>query len=153
MADYPEKLAEVLADFTLITDPTERADYLIAFADRFQEVPARLATRPFPEVNGVPYCESEAYVWVEEQADGALKLHFAVENPQGLSAKALAAILDETLSGLPPEEVAKVDPEIVFTIFGKDISMGKGAGLTSLVAKVQSFARQRLAARKAEDRS
>ena len=144
MADYPEKLAEILADFSFITDPAERADYLIEFADRFQEVPETIAARPFPKDHCVPACESEAYVWVERQPDRTLKLHFAVENPQGLSAKAMAVILDETLSGLPPEQVAGISPEIVFTIFGKNISMGRGQGLTSMVAMVQDLARKYL---------
>lgn len=147
MPDYPEKLATILEDFNFITDPRERADYLIAFADRFEEAPAYITARPDSERNRVPACESEAFVWVEPQEDGTLQLHFAVENPQGLSAKALAAILDDCLSGLPAEEVAKVDPEIVFTIFGKNIAMGRGQGLTSMVAMVRSAAQRYLAER------
>ena len=47
-----------------------------------------------------PQCESDAYVWALKKPDDTLKLYFAVENPSGVSAKALAAILDKTLSGL-----------------------------------------------------
>jgi sulfur transfer protein SufE len=71
-----------------------------------------------------------------------LKLHFAVENPSGVSAKALAAILDRTLSGLPPEAIATVDPAIVEQIFRQNISMGKGMGLMSMVQRVQALARR-----------
>jgi hypothetical protein len=39
-------------------------------------------------------------VWALKKPDDTLKLYFAVENPSGVSAKALAAILDKTLSGL-----------------------------------------------------
>ncbi|MCC6991904.1 MAG: SufE family protein, partial [Acidobacteria bacterium] len=94
-------------------------------------------------------CESEAYAWAVPNADGTLKLHFAVENPSGVSAKALAAILDKALSGLPPAEIAKVDPEIVERLFRQNISMGKGMGLMSMVQSVAALARrheQRLAA-------
>ena len=77
-------------------------------------------------------------------ADGTLKFYFAVENPQGLSAMAMASILDQTLSGLPPDQVMRVDPEIVFRLFGSELSMGKGAGLTSMVNMVQALARQHL---------
>jgi sulfur transfer protein SufE len=73
--------------------------------------------------------------------DGTLKLAFAVENPSGISAKALAAILDQTLSGLPPEEIAKVDPDIVEQIFRQNISMGKGMGLMSMVQAVRTLAK------------
>jgi cysteine desulfuration protein SufE len=89
----------------------------------------------------VPQCESDAYVWALKQADGTLKLYFAVENPSGISAKALAAILDKTLSGLPPSDIVKVDCGIVEQIFRQNISMGKGMGLMAMVNAVQALAR------------
>ncbi len=144
MTEYPEKLQQILEDFRWITDRDEWAAYLIEIADRFQPVPERIATSPYPEDHRVPFCESEAYVWAEDRPDGTLKFHFAVENPQGLSAKAMAAILDETLSGQPLEQVAQVSDEIVLAIFGKNVSMGKGQGLMGLVAMVREAARKRL---------
>jgi cysteine desulfuration protein SufE len=150
MADLPEKLRETLEDFTWVEDRSERAALLIETADRFQEVPAAIAMRPFAEENHVQRCESDAYVWAQEQPDGTLKFHFAVENPQGLSARAMAVILDETLSGAPLEQVATVPCDIVLTIFGKDISMGKGQGLMGMTSMVQDAARRRLAQTPAE---
>ncbi len=146
MTDIPEGLKSLLEDFRF-ADRTERIDMLIEYADRFQEVPERIATRPFPEENHVQKCESEAYVWAEDLPDGTLKFHFAVENPQGLSAKAWAVIMDETLSGQPLEAVAEVPCDSVFTVFGKDVSMGKGMGLMGITDLVTTFARQRLKAR------
>src|SRR5574341_1624728 len=144
MLDYPEKLKTILEDFEWITDRNERAEILIHYGDQFNEVPPEIAARPFPEDHRVPACESEAYVWAKPQPNGTLKYYFAVENPQGLSAKALAHILDESLSGAPLEQVAEVSPEIVYQLFGKDLSMGKGAGLTSMVGMVQQLAREQL---------
>ncbi len=146
MTDMPESLKTLLEDFQF-ADRTERIDMLIEYADRFQEVPERIATRPFPEEHHVQKCESEAYVWAEDLPDGTLKFHFAVENPQGLSAKAWAVIMDETLSGQPLEAVAGVPCDSVFTVFGKDVSMGKGMGLMGITDLVTTFARQRLKAR------
>ncbi len=147
MADYPEKLQQLLADFEWMTDRTERAEYLIELADQFQPVSERIAAKPYPEENHIDYCESDAYVWAEDREDGTLKFHFAVENPQGLSAMAMAAILDQTLSGQPLEQVAAVSDEIVLKIFGQNISMGKGQGLMGIVARVRAEARKRLAER------
>jgi sulfur transfer protein SufE len=79
-------------------------------------------------------------VWALRQPDGTLKLHFAVENPSGVSAKALATILDKTLSGLPAADIATVTPDIVERIFRQNISMGKGLGLMSMVQAVRSLA-------------
>jgi len=48
MANIPQYLADILADFELITDRNERADYLIDIADRFPEaiVTPGIATPP-----------------------------------------------------------------------------------------------------------
>ena len=59
-----------------------------------------------------------------------------------MSARALAAILDRTLSGLPPEAIARIDTSIVERIFRQNISMGKGMGLMSMVEAVRALARR-----------
>lgn len=143
----PPKLKEVLEDFAFV-DRSERAELLIDYADDFEDVAERIATRPFPEENHVQRCESDAYVWAEDLPDGTLKFHFAVENPQGLSAKAWARIMDQTLSGEPLEQVAKVPPDVIFEIYGKDLSMGKGQGLMGMLDHVTSAARRRLRAQR-----
>ena len=97
---------------------------------------------PFPEKNHIPQCESDAYIWALKMPDGTLKLHFAVENPSGISARALATILDKTLSGLPATEVATVDCDIVERIFRRNISMGKGMGLMAMVDAVRTLAKK-----------
>jgi sulfur transfer protein SufE len=75
-----------------------------------------------------------------KQPDGTLSLHFAVENPSGVSARALAAILERTLSGLTPADIAVVDSRIVERIFRQNISMGKGMGLMAMVEAVRALA-------------
>jgi cysteine desulfuration protein SufE len=136
----PQKLQQVIDMFQMF-DPADRTSMLLSYADQFKEVPPSIATRPFPRSHQVPQCESDAYVWALKQPDGTLKFHFAVENPAGVSAKALAAILDKTLSGLPPSEIATVDCGIVEQIFRQNISMGKGMGLMAMVNAVQALAR------------
>ena len=140
MSDYPPKLADLLDTLSAFADPADRAAVLIDFADKFREVPPSVATRPFPKSHQVPQCESDAYVWALRQPDGTLKLYFAVENPSGVSAKALAVMLDRTLSGLTPDAIAQVDTDIVERIFRQNISMGKGLGLMSMVQAVRALA-------------
>ena len=136
----PARLQDVLELFATFDDPSDRTNLLLSYADRFKEVPPEVATRPFGRDHLVPHCESEAYVWAVKQPDGTLTLYFAVENPSGVSAKALAAILDRSLSGLPPADIAQVTPDIVEAIFRQNISMGKGMGLMSMVQAVRSLA-------------
>ncbi len=137
---YPDKLQAVVDMFAMF-DPTDRTGMLLGYADKFHEVPPEVAKRPFAKAHQIPQCESDAYAWAFKQPDGTLKLWFAVENPSGVSAKALAAILDSTLSGLTPDEIARVDPEIVEKLFRQNISMGKGMGLMSMIQAVQALAK------------
>jgi cysteine desulfuration protein SufE len=137
---YPAKLQAVIDMFGMF-EPHDRTNMLLSYSDQFREVPPEVASRPFDMSHQVPQCESDAYAWAMKQPDGTLKLYFAVENPSGVSARALAAILDKTLSGLPPEEIAQVDSSIVEKLFRQNISMGKGMGLMSMVEAVRSLAR------------
>jgi cysteine desulfuration protein SufE len=136
----PSKLQKVLETFDLFPDQADRTSMLLSYADQFKEVPADVAQRPFPKSRQVPQCESDAYVWALKQPDGTLRLHFAVENPSGVSAKAMATILEKTLSGLPAAEIAAVDCGIVERIFRQNISMGKGMGLMAMVEAVRALA-------------
>jgi cysteine desulfuration protein SufE len=138
----PARLARFLDDLALVGERSERIEALIGVADRFRGVPARLASRPYPEEHRVPACESQAFVWSEPNPDGTLRFHFAVENPQGISARALAVILDETLSGAPLAEVAEVPGDVVYRIFGNELSMGKSMGLMAMVSMVARAAQQ-----------
>jgi cysteine desulfuration protein SufE len=136
----PQKLQQLIDMFQMF-DPADRTSMLLSYADQFREVPSSVATRPFPESHHIPQCESDAYVWARKQPDGTMQFYFAVENPSGVSAKALAAILDKTLSGLPPSEIATVNCDIVEQIFRQNISMGKGMGLMAMVNAVQTLAK------------
>lgn len=138
----PEKLTDTLEMLEMVPDRNERIQLLIDIASRFEEVPPRIARRPFSPEHQVPACESQAYVFAEERPDGTLDFHFAVENPQGVSAKAMAAILDETLSGAPPEQVAEVSQDIVYRVFGRELSMGKSMGLMAMVGMVATMAKK-----------
>ncbi|MBE2183088.1 MAG: SufE family protein [Anaerolineae bacterium] len=146
MRELPEKLAEVVAEIDSITDRFERQEVLIETADRFDSVrvPESVAVKPYAEERRAPACESDAFVWAVDQADGTLKFYFDVLNPQGLSAMAMAVILAETLEGTPLEQIAHLPTDIVFKLFGKELSMGKGAGLMGIISMVQNEAKKRL---------
>jgi cysteine desulfuration protein SufE len=146
MSNMPDKLQELLDDLAFITDRTERAELLIETADRFSDVrvPPEISTRPHDEEHHVTFCESDAYVWAIDREDGTLDFYFDVLNPQGLSAMAMSVILGEAYSGEPLEYAAALDTELVFKLFGKEVSMGKGQGLMGIVAMVRHEAQKRL---------
>ena len=146
MQDLPPRLQEHVDTVALLPDRNDRIQYLISMADRFREVPPAIASRPFGEDHLVPQCESEAYAWATPRPDGSLDFHFAVENPQGISAKAMGAILQDALDGVPLEQVVGVPGDVVYALFGRELSMGKNLGLLGMLQMVQAFARRQMAA-------
>ena len=140
------KLQEIIDNLKLLPERDDRIQMLISLAERFQQVPEAVAERPFPEANRVPSCESEAFVFPVRQDDGTFKFHFAVDNPQGVSAMATAAILDQAFSGAPLQEVAQLREDVIYDIFGRELSMGKSMGLMCMVGMVQKAAKKALAA-------
>ena len=140
MDDYPSKLKELIEEFKLIENRNDRMDMLIYYADEFMEVPNDIVSRPYPEENRVPFCESGAFIFSKLDRDGKIHFYFAVDNPQGISAKAMAVIIDKTLSGESADVVAKIREEIVYDFFGKNLSMGRNMGLTSMIAVIRDHA-------------
>lgn len=136
----PSKLKSILDELKSIQDFQTRMDYLIEFGEGFKEVPIDIAKRPYPPESKVPACESDAFTFSKLENDGTIKFYFAVDNPHGVSAKALAVILDQGLSGETPAAVQEVPEEIVYDIFGKDLSMGKGVGLMGMIRLVKAIA-------------
>lgn len=134
----PTKLSEFLADFEALADRSERIEALIGISKRYRPVPADIASPPYSEANKVPACESQAYVWSLPDGSGNLTFHFAVLNPQGISAMALAVILEENVSGSPVSAIAQIPSDIVYGIFGQELSMGKSMGLMAMVSMVRS---------------
>lgn len=136
----PQKLLQALDDFRSLGDRELQSELLIEYAERFEQVPETVAQRPFANEHRVPACESEAYVWAKRSGEG-VQFYFAVENPQGISAKALAVILNETISGAGVEEILSISEDLVYDLFGRNISMGKGQGLMGMVRMVKALAK------------
>lgn len=141
LESFPEHLVELIEFFEMLPDRNDQIEALITIADRFERVPSDVATPPFPPSHQVKGCQSQAYVWALHRCDGTLDFHFAVENPQGITAMALAVILKESFSGVGLKEIEAVPPEIIHTFFGEDLSLAKALGLASMVATAKAFAR------------
>ncbi|HEY3779488.1 MAG TPA: SufE family protein [Fimbriimonadaceae bacterium] len=136
----PEKLQEILDTLELVPDRSDRIQFLISLAEQFKPVSSEIAAKPYPEQSRVPGCESEAFVFATASNEGTLDYHFAVENPQGVSAMALAAILQQGLSGAPLAQIQQVPDELVYSVFGRELSMGKSMGLIHMVQMVKALA-------------
>jgi cysteine desulfuration protein SufE len=141
MSDMPKVLQDAIEDIEMAGD-SDRPLYLIDYSDRFESVPPEIASKPYPEFNHVKDCESDAYVFPEERPDGTLTFHFAVNNPQGVSARAFSKILKDAIDGQPADVINAIPEDIVTRLFGKGISMGKGIGLRGILNMVKYFANE-----------
>lgn len=126
----------VIQELNELDDSDLRAEYLLEAAGRFH--PQTSSTPPpYPESYRVPGCESGVYLFPKHSEDETLSFTFVVENPHGISAKALAVILSETLSGAKYEQIRKLRPEMVKDIFGSHLTLAKDQGLRNLICKVK----------------
>ena len=74
-------------------------------------------------------------------SEGVNTIYFGGGTPSRLDPRGLATILERSLSGLPADQIARIDSSIVERIFRQNISMGKGMGLMSMVEAVRALAR------------
>lgn len=125
----------------MFPDRADRIDALVAIGQRYDKASA--ADVPRTAERRVPGCESEVYIDAQPQGQG-LKYRFAVDNPQGISAMALAELLDEGLSGEPLQTVIQVPDDLVYEVFGRELSMGKSLGLTGMLRMVKQEAAKAL---------
>ena len=137
-----KNLQRVIDYFERITDEQQRIQMLISYSKRFEEVPETVASRPYDQAHRVPECESDVYVWVDVDNDHNVDFYAAVENPQGLSAKALGAVLQKALKDAKVEDIEKLDNELVYKVFGKQLSMGKNMGLMGMIQMIKAKTRQ-----------
>jgi len=128
MATY-KSLQRILDDFEGISDEQQRIQMLISYSKRFEEV----ASRPFDQAQCVPECESDVYIRVDVDNDNNIDFYAAVENPQGLSAKALGAVLQKALKDTKVEDIEKPGNALVYKVFGKQLSIDKNMGLMGMV--------------------
>lgn len=133
----PEKLQEQLELLAMFPDRSQRIEALIGIAEQYDQAAA--AAFPRTEDRRVPGCESEVFLCAEPEGEG-LNVHFAVDNPQGISAMALAVILQTGVTGAPRTQIAAIGDEVVYEIFGRELSMGKTMGLTGMVRMLRDRA-------------
>jgi cysteine desulfuration protein SufE len=142
MAEYPKKLQDLIETISIVSDDSDRVSLLIDYANKLEKVPKEVAQEPYPEESKVPFCESGVYVWSVKNSDGTLKYYFDVDNPQGVSARALSSILEKTISGEKPENIEMISEDIVEKLFGSNLSTRKNMGLLGIVQKVKREAKK-----------
>jgi len=135
----PGPIVEFLDLLEMMPDRADRIETLISLADSYKRVSEEEAPKPYPENHRVPGCESEVFAWAFKEGNG-VRFEFAVDNPQGISAMAWGALLKSGLDGLSPKDIQEVPEDLVYKVFGNELSMGKSMGLMNMLRLCKTYA-------------
>jgi cysteine desulfuration protein SufE len=124
---------EIIDEFALFEDWTERYKYIIELGRELPEMPESLKT----EENKVRGCQSQ--VWL------AAGLHDGVITYQADSdamiVKGLAALILRVYSGHTPEEILATEPTFIEQIgMSEHLSMTRSNGLRAMVKQIKLYA-------------
>jgi cysteine desulfuration protein SufE len=145
MVSMSTKLDDIRADFALLDDWEDRYRYVIELGRSLPPLDESLKCA----ANKVQGCASQ--VWLVSHAtrsEGAApRLNFEGDSDAHI-VKGLIAILFAMYDGQPADAILKHDAQTVFAELGlKDhLTPQRSNGLASMVARIQSDARQALAA-------
>ncbi|MCA9973698.1 MAG: SufE family protein [Anaerolineales bacterium] len=106
MSELPEKLAEIVADFS-ICQGQEKLEYLLQFAESLPPAPEKYADRR--DTHQVHECMSPVWIYAEHE-NGGVVYHFDIP-PEAPTVRGFAAILRQGLNGLPPADIQAVPNE------------------------------------------
>ena len=126
---------QIIADFTLLSDWSERYAYIMELGQRLPV---------FPEVYRIPEylvqgCQSQ--VWFHVSAEEK-KLHFdAVSDSMIVSG--LIALLMKVYNDRSPEEILKIEPRFIEAIgLSQHLSPNRRNGLFSMLKRIHELALQ-----------
>lgn len=135
----PANLQEQLEMLDMFPDRADRIQTLIAISDQYRPIPESEISKPYPEDRRVPGCETEVFIF-DAPAEHPWPCLVAVQNPQSISAMALAVMLSKGMKGASVSELQAMNGELVYQIFGKELSMGKSMGLTNTLEMMKRAA-------------
>jgi cysteine desulfuration protein SufE len=126
--------SEIIEEFSDLTDWEEKFQYLIELGEELPPYPEENRTEDFI----VPGCQSRVWVCPSLVAN---KLTFFADSDTALT-KGLIAILIRVFSGHSPEEISNASLNFIDEIgLSKFLSISRRNGLTSMVNKLQNFAK------------
>jgi cysteine desulfuration protein SufE len=132
----------LVENFSVLDDWEDRYRYVI-------ELGRSLPTFPDADridANKVRGCASQVWMVSEVARDGEPVLHFRGDSDAHL-VRGLIAILFTLYSGRPAREIAKTDPEPLFSELGlrEHLTSQRSNGLSSMVGRIRSDAKSVLA--------
>ncbi len=124
---------EIVGDFELFDDWTEKYKYIIELGKKLPDLPEEYRT----DDNKVKGCQSQ--VWLHgDLKDGVV--YFDADSDAAI-VRGLVSIALRVYSGHTPDEILANSPDFIDRIgFGQNLSMNRANGLKSVVAQIVRYA-------------
>ena len=138
MSDVAEVQQEIVDDFAMFSDWSERYQYLIDLAKALPAFPEALKT----EANLLKGCQSQVFVHF---APGQQRLDIQAISDSSIVSGLISLVL-RVYSGRSPAEILATEPSFVDGIgLAKNLSITRKNGLSALIARIKSEASVRAA--------
>ncbi len=137
MSDLPERLAEIVEDFSLCVGQ-EKLEYLLEFAEKLPPLPAWVDTSG-ANMDQVHECVSPVFIYPEWQ-DGKIFYHFDIPQ-EAPTVRGYASLLQEGIGWTTPEEIAKIPLEFYLGMGLQQVLTGQRLnGVTAVLAHMKQLA-------------
>ncbi|HMU97654.1 MAG TPA: SufE family protein [Chitinophagales bacterium] len=132
MATINDIQDEIIEDFSIYEDWTDKYEYLIDFGKSLSILDEKYKTEE-TRING---CQSKVWLYAEKQAD---KVVFFADS-DAIITKGIVGLLVKVLSGHTPEEIAESDLYFIDKIGLKEhLSPTRANGLVSMIKKIKTY--------------
>ncbi|MCB8928053.1 MAG: SufE family protein [Ardenticatenaceae bacterium] len=139
MSELPERLAEIVEDFSLCVGQ-EKLEYLLEFAEKLPPVPDTIDTS---ETAGDPVheCMSPVVIYPEWQ-DGKIFFHFDIPE-EAPTVRGYASLLQEGIGWTTPEDLEKIPLEFYLGMGLQQVLTGQRLnGVTAVLAHMKALSKQ-----------
>lgn len=138
MSDVAEVQQEIVDDFAMFSDWSERYQYLIDLAKALPAFPEALKT----EANLLKGCQSQVFVYF---APGQQRLDIQAISDSSIVSGLISLVL-RVYSGRSPAEILATEPSFIDGIgLAKNLSITRKNGLSALIARIKAEASVRSA--------
>ena len=139
MSDLPERLAEIVEDFSLCVGQ-EKLEYLLEFAEKLPPVPDTIDTSESAG-DAVHECMSPVVIYPEWQ-DGKIFFHFDIPE-EAPTVRGYASLLQEGIGWTTPEDLEKIPLEFYLGMGLQQVLTGQRLnGVTAVLAHMKALSKQ-----------
>ena len=137
MNDLPERLAEIVEDFSLCVG-REKLEYLLEFAEKLPPLPEELDTGQ-AKVDEVHECMTPVFIYPEWQ-NGKIFYHFDIPE-EAPTVRGYASLLQEGIGWTAPEAVQKIPLDFYRKMGLQEVLTGQRLnGITAVLAHMKQLA-------------